>query len=122
MTTNHIENLDDALIRQGRVDQKVELGLADREVLTELFRIVYEPWGCDKDETPMERGDTADSLAADFASLVPELEFSSAEIMSFLIDNRRSPHMAVANVEGWVTKTKEQREKIKRTDSWVVSA
>lgn len=30
MTTNHIEKLDAALVRSGRVDKKVEFRLADR--------------------------------------------------------------------------------------------
>jgi chaperone BCS1 len=31
MTTNYIAQLDEALIRLGRVDKKVELGLADKK-------------------------------------------------------------------------------------------
>jgi mitochondrial chaperone BCS1 len=37
MTINYITRLDKALIRPGRVDQKVELGLADKKMTADLF-------------------------------------------------------------------------------------
>ncbi|KDN72315.1 putative mitochondrial chaperone bcs1 [Colletotrichum sublineola] len=42
MTTNHIEHLDDALIRPGRVDKKIKFQLADAEVAKKLFCTVFE--------------------------------------------------------------------------------
>jgi mitochondrial chaperone BCS1 len=120
LTTNYIEKLDNALLRPGRVDQKIELGFADHEVLTKLFRIVFEPLNDDTDATQVKSGE--DNLATDFASRVPGMEFSPAEIMSFLLENRQSPHMAMANVAEWITKTREQKEKIKRIGSWVLNA
>jgi mitochondrial chaperone BCS1 len=41
MTTNYPEKLDDALIRPGRVDMKIEFGLARREQVRELFMRMY---------------------------------------------------------------------------------
>jgi chaperone BCS1 len=43
MTTNHITRLDEALIRPGRVDKKVELGLADKKMTADLFYVVFKP-------------------------------------------------------------------------------
>jgi len=43
MTTNHITRLDEALIRPGRVDKKVELGLADKKITADLFYLVFMP-------------------------------------------------------------------------------
>jgi chaperone BCS1 len=43
MTTNYIERLDEALIRPGRVDKKVELGLADKQMTADLFCVVFKP-------------------------------------------------------------------------------
>ena len=37
MTTNHIERLDPALIRAGRIDEQVELGWADEDQLRRLY-------------------------------------------------------------------------------------
>jgi chaperone BCS1 len=43
MTTNHITRLDEALIRPGRVDKKVKLGLADKKITADLFYLVFMP-------------------------------------------------------------------------------
>jgi chaperone BCS1 len=42
MTTNHIERLDPALIRAGRIDERVELGYADEEQLRRLYRKFHD--------------------------------------------------------------------------------
>jgi mitochondrial chaperone BCS1 len=42
MTPNHITGLDEALIQPGRVD-KVNLGLADKKMTTDLFCVVFKP-------------------------------------------------------------------------------
>lgn len=58
-TTNHIDNLDSALLRSGRFDTKVELGYATNEMLTEYLTKIYSdfkslPDGFQiKDNTPM---------------------------------------------------------------------
>ncbi|TVY83532.1 putative mitochondrial chaperone BCS1-B, partial [Lachnellula suecica] len=41
MTTNHIEKLDEALIRPGRVDMTIKFGLATREMMTTIFRAIF---------------------------------------------------------------------------------
>ncbi len=38
MTTNHIENLDPALIREGRVNKKIEVGLMETGMVMEMTR------------------------------------------------------------------------------------
>jgi chaperone BCS1 len=43
MTTNHIEKLDKALIRPGRVDMIVKFGRADRDMTAAIFRAIYAP-------------------------------------------------------------------------------
>ncbi len=42
MTTNHIEKLDDALVREGRMDIRVEIGNPDLEMISEYLSIFYE--------------------------------------------------------------------------------
>ena len=41
MTTNHIEKLDPALIRPGRVDMKVKFDLANTHMLSAIFRGIF---------------------------------------------------------------------------------
>jgi mitochondrial chaperone BCS1 len=116
MTTNYIERLEDALIRPGRVDRKVEFRLANQDIAGQLFRIVFqESDGSDADKT-VER------LADDFASWVPESEFSPAEVLSLLLQHRRSPADAVANVEAWVTRVREEKRKKLQEEGGVVGA
>ncbi|KAK0367670.1 mitochondrial chaperone bcs1 [Colletotrichum limetticola] len=122
MTTNHIEHLDDALIRPGRVDKKIEFGLADAEVIRKLFCTVFE-----YSEKEMPDAETRDKnnagvrqLAVKFASVVPELQFSPADILSFLLANRGSPSSALTDAEGWLLRTRKAGT-LRRCDSWVQS-
>jgi chaperone BCS1 len=48
MTTNHLEKLDKALIRPGRVDMIVKFDLADAEMTAAIFRAIYAPLEGDK--------------------------------------------------------------------------
>ncbi len=117
MTTNHIERLDPTLIRPGQVDKQIEFGLANKDTAAHIFSIIYDdiPTG-EKAECDAEVA----KLARDFADKMPKQEFSPAEIMSLLVENRHSPCEAMENMQPWITRTREERAK--RTDSWVVSA
>ncbi|KAL5396372.1 hypothetical protein PMIN03_012966 [Paraphaeosphaeria minitans] len=133
MTTNHIERLDPALIRPGRVDMKLELYLANEDMINQLFYFVYS--------TPPKikvRGDKSERdvyqageervvqdcellrLAQEFVAKVPKLEFSPAEVLSFLLVNKHSPHHAIANVAAWMEKLQEEKTKLTRTTSWAL--
>lgn len=41
MTTNHIEKLDPALLRPGRVDMSIEFGNSDTRTIQDLYRSIY---------------------------------------------------------------------------------
>ncbi|KAL1964803.1 hypothetical protein VTN77DRAFT_6305 [Rasamsonia byssochlamydoides] len=43
MTTNHIEKLDPALLRPGRVDMMIAFGYSDRVTIRDLFLAIYAP-------------------------------------------------------------------------------
>jgi chaperone BCS1 len=101
MTTNHVDRLDPALIRPGRVDVKLELGLTTKDINTQLFLIIFEHDASDGKERAEEDAKFT-KLAADFANLVLEQEFSPADIQLFLLENRKSPAMAVQNVQEWI--------------------
>ncbi|KAF5120293.1 putative mitochondrial chaperone BCS1-B [Metarhizium anisopliae] len=100
MTTNHISSLDEALIRPGRIDVKLEIPLADSDVTKNLFSFMF---GRDKrhdaidDEIILELS----SLAGDFAKKVPELKFSTAQIMSYLLKHKNSAEDALKEANNW---------------------
>ena len=54
-----------------------------------------------------------EQLAEEFAARVPELKFSPAEIISFLLGYRQSPREAIDNMEIWVTRIREERKEAK---------
>jgi chaperone BCS1 len=140
MTTNHISHLDEALIRPGRVDKKVEFGLADRVVMTDLFCLVFKPVKADisspknaqsdvlvgedrkyheasrsqEEEVQKVEGEEVERverLAEEFAAKVPELQFSPADILSFLLEYRQSPREAIDNMRELISKPTEAKLK-----------
>ena len=69
LTTNHPEMIDEAAIRSGRVDFRMELGLCDRGQLERMFRKFF---------------DDADA-AARFADTVPADRWSPAQVQERLL-------------------------------------
>jgi mitochondrial chaperone BCS1 len=115
MTTSFIERLDDALIRPGRIDQKIQFRLAGMDIINQLFCMVFKGSNGNDDKT-------VEQLGEKFANLVPISEFSPAEVLSFLLEHRESFENAVACVEAWVARIREEkRNKLKREGSWVHS-
>jgi chaperone BCS1 len=137
MTTNHIEKLDKALIRPGRVDMIVKFDNADHGMIAAIFRAIYAPLEGDDspaavtvaEKTPVdleaekqkaeegakkreEISARISILAEEFAAKVPGHEFSPAELQGFMMKNKRDPDAAVAGAEQWVVDTrKEKKEK-----------
>jgi chaperone BCS1 len=54
MTTNHLDHLDPALVRPGRVDLSIPFGLADSTTVQEIFCRIYS---CLEDDIPTRRPD-----------------------------------------------------------------
>ena len=102
MTTNHVEKLDDALIRARRVDIMAEFTLADASVISQLFGFIFRQ-GAVTSENGRCGSAAIGRLAAEFVRKVPERIFSTAEILSHLLQYRQSPAAAVANAETWAT-------------------
>ncbi|KAH7312219.1 BCS1 N terminal-domain-containing protein [Stachybotrys elegans] len=134
MTTNHIEKLDKALIRPGRVDMTVKFGLADSDMSASIFRAIYVPYsdeGSDDDgaltradlnpadaeakakKRAKEHNETVERinrLALDFASKIPEHEFSPAEIQGLLLRHKHNPEAAIEQVEEWIVQTRKEKK------------
>jgi len=55
-------------------------------------------------ESQREEAERVERLAKGFAVKVPELKFSPAEIFEFLLEHRKSPEKAIANVEQLISK------------------
>lgn len=132
MTTNHIEKLDKALIRPGRVDMIVQFGLADTGMIAAIFRAIFAPLegdssakrpaaenAPDADEVlkrlaadKASRDETVakvERLAEEFAAKIPPHEFSPAELQGFLMKSKRNPEGAVAGAEAWMVETRKEK-------------
>ena len=91
MTTNHIENLDDALIRPGRVDMTVHLGNATEWQIGQLWDRFYAPY--DTDGSGKQR---FVKRAKEFG-LVDKV--STAQLQGVFLYNKDDPEGAIAMVD-----------------------
>ncbi|AEO58867.1 hypothetical protein MYCTH_2306553 [Thermothelomyces thermophilus ATCC 42464] len=64
MTTNHIEKLDKALIRPGRVDMIVKFDRADTSMTAQIFRAIYAPLEADEMPSSLSSSSTTTTTAA----------------------------------------------------------
>jgi chaperone BCS1 len=130
MTTNHLDKLDKALIRPGRVDMTVQFGKSDAQMSAAIFRAIYSPYAGEDtpayaektkskeaaDDKAVVSNDEAaaaakiDDLADAFAKNIPELEFSPAEIQGLLLRHKRDPVAAINSAEEWVVRTRQEKE------------
>ncbi|KAJ0119448.1 mitochondrial chaperone bcs1 [Diaporthe amygdali] len=132
MTTNHVDKLDKALIRPGRVDMIVKFDLADTGMISSIFRAIFAPLeGDDKpadaeaealrDPEDVKRRVAADKarrdditaqieqLAGEFAARIPAHEFSPAELQGYLLKNKRDAEGAVRGAEEWVVQARKDK-------------
>ncbi|KKY36754.1 putative mitochondrial chaperone bcs1 [Diaporthe ampelina] len=133
MTTNHVDKLDKALIRPGRVDMIVKFDLADTGMISSIFRAIFAPLEGDnkplaaeaeaaRDPEEIKRCVEADKarrdeitaeiekLAEDFAARIPAHEFSPAELQGYLMKNKRDAKGAVRGAEAWVVEARKEKE------------
>ncbi|RAK77663.1 P-loop containing nucleoside triphosphate hydrolase protein [Aspergillus fijiensis CBS 313.89] len=113
VTTNHVEKLDAALRRHGRVDMTIAYGYAQTPEVASLFKSTYASTDTDTlSFAPPVTPDSPslDALASEFATLVPSGEFSGAEIQGYLLDHKKSPQFAIQGVPEWLEKTEEMRK------------
>ncbi|KAJ6449374.1 P-loop containing nucleoside triphosphate hydrolase protein [Mycena sanguinolenta] len=117
-TTNHIENLDSALIRAGRMDVKIQYKFADSIQIEEVLKRFY-PLDVNVDEQqdvqiagevyPVYTAADVNAYAAQFALAVPAGTFSIAQLQGYLLTNKRNPAGAVEGVEQWLKAQEEEK-------------
>ncbi|KAF7342731.1 p-loop containing nucleoside triphosphate hydrolase protein [Mycena sanguinolenta] len=117
-TTNHIENLDSALIRAGRMDVKIQYKFADSVQIEEVFKRFYPLNALGDDQQDLQIVDEAypaysaaevNAYAAEFGRAVPAGAFSIAQIQGYLLTKKRNPAGAVEGVEQWLKAQEEEK-------------
>lgn len=93
MTTNRLEDLDDALIRPGRVDYQVAFHNATREQARELFERMYVA------DNARITEDELKSLAQKFSKPIDDGQFSMAELQGYLLKYKQDPRKACEGIE-----------------------
>jgi mitochondrial chaperone BCS1 len=139
MTTNHMERLDAALLRPGRVDLIVHFKHADFAMIRGLFMAIYSTLEIEKTQkkesskpamngsaqtpttsngsprrlrTSFQHGKTQTEIAEmaeKFAAKLPADSFTPAEIQGYLLKHKTDPERALGELEIWI----EEREKNK---------
>ena len=138
-TTNHIERLDPALSRPGRMDVWVNFTNATKWQAEGIFKCFFpaarpaaSPAASSTDlrekdtsqknlpgskrraqMAPMLNEDEISDLAKRFADAIPEDELSVAALQGYLLKNKTRPRECVDEVAAWVISERETREKIK---------
>ncbi|OAL26505.1 hypothetical protein AYO20_10074 [Fonsecaea nubica] len=143
MTTNKPNELDDALVRAGRISVRVGFSNASKKQAEEIFLRMYLdlPNGASLRETEEGAGAFTDSmtapapssdseaekrgfelpddmettrlrgLAQKFASLIPEGDFSPADLQDYLLINKKDPEKALDELPKWIEDIYEERKK-----------
>lgn len=112
MTTNHIEHLDEALIRTGRADRIITFTNATKEQAENMFINAYTgtKWGQHMSkETRAKHPEMEEwtdeeifQMAKEFSDKIHDQEFSPALIQQFFKDFRAEPRRAVKELDEWM--------------------
>lgn len=142
-TTNHIERLDPALSRPGRMDVWINFTHATKWQAEGIFKCFFPHAplnNASTSEASSELSEDADAsqlnlpipkrkhthaipllteeeiadLAKRFAEAIPEDELSVASLQGYLLKNKTRPRECVDEVGEWVIQERETREKLKK--------
>lgn len=96
MSSNVPEALDEALVRAGRVDCRVEFKHASKASIANCFIRMMA------DDDDKDKNTNLEVKAQEFAELVPDQSFSLAEIQGYLVDHARDINGAIKDVSDWI--------------------
>ncbi|CAE6472194.1 unnamed protein product [Rhizoctonia solani] len=136
-TTNHIERLDPALSRPGRMDVWVDFKNASRWQAEEIFKNFFpckrpedepKPEDAETEAKPENKRRCRDTralvprldaeeiaeLAKRFAQHIPEDEMSVASLQGYLLKNKTRPRECVDEVADWIIKERDTKARLKR--------
>lgn len=110
MSTNKIEDLDEALIRAGRADRIVKFTNATKAQARDMFVAAYtgtrwQPHRASPFDDPEVEAYTEDDisqLAQDFAEQIRDQEFSPAQLQQYFKDFRAQPRFALKELDAWM--------------------
>lgn len=99
MTTNHVDQLDDALVRPGRVDMKVHLGNISSKSAEEMFLRMFSP---DLGGASRYSNEFVQACASQFARQIPDDTLTPSRLQGFFQMHLDSPQDAVDNIAAWM--------------------
>ncbi|KIX02040.1 uncharacterized protein Z518_07979 [Rhinocladiella mackenziei CBS 650.93] len=127
MTTNKPYELDDALVRAGRISVRVGFKNASKAQAEEIFLRMYvdfpstngpfdekasvDPKRNEHPSTTAENTAHLRELASKFASLIPDHDFSPADLQDYLLIHKKDAKKAVEGLSKWMEETYEERRR-----------
>ncbi|KAH6618052.1 BCS1 N terminal-domain-containing protein [Chaetomium sp. MPI-SDFR-AT-0129] len=119
MTTNHVEKLDKALIRPGRVDMIVKFDRADETMTAQIFKAIYAPLEGDETDGPTGKANGMTDAATTGVTTTEFLSsklFKSTPLQPTVEDDKKQAEAAEAAAEA----ARKREETVAKVDALAV--